>query len=77
MACMHPEMSFQIAKLRHEELTSRRHLVDQPVRSRGIRRFFRRHRDMATLDAVQPPSLVLLPPPREERDPKGRDQRVA
>jgi hypothetical protein len=74
---MHPELNFQIASLRHAELTagSHRHTT---VPARPTRRWsLRRRRDTPAGAVAQPASLVLLPPPREERDPKRHDQRVA
>ena len=75
---MHPEMNIRIAQLRSAELVGRRrhaHELDA-VRRTGIRGFFRRHRD--THPSTEPsPTIVLLPPPREERAPSGHDQRVA
>jgi hypothetical protein len=74
---MHPEMNIQIAQLRVAEMTSRRVHEAGRVRRTGIRGFFRRHRDMR-VDAERPsPTIVLLPPPREEHATSGHDQRVA
>jgi hypothetical protein len=67
---MHPELSLQIAQLRHDELTNARrfrHTTDPVAR----RRFFRRRRDTQLAAETPPAPLVLLPPPREERDPTG------
>ena len=74
---MHPELSIQIAQLRHDELTNARRFrhVPDPVARRGF--FRRRRRDTPAPAAPQSSPLVLLPPPREERDPTGHDQRVA
>jgi hypothetical protein len=66
---MHPELSLQIAQLRHDELTNPRrfrHTTDRVAR----RRFFRRH-DAHLAAATPPAPLVLLPPPREERATTG------
>lgn len=70
---MHPEMTYRIAVLRHEErLRARR--FPAPTET-GRRRWFRRRRDLLTTGVGQPVSIVLLPPPREQREPA--DQRVA
>jgi hypothetical protein len=79
MAGMHPEINIQIAQLRAAELSGRRrhaHELDA-VRRTGISRFFRRHRDVRPSAESPSTTLVLLPPPREERAPSGHDQRVA
>ncbi len=74
---MHPQLNYDIAKLRHEELVNaRRHPAPARVR-RGLRGFLRRRRDTLHAVGTSPVSIVLLPPPREERDPAGHDQRVA
>jgi hypothetical protein len=73
---MHPELTRQIAHLRHDELTDARrfrHPTDRAAR----RGFFRRRRDSHVVTATQPSPLVLLPPPREERDSTGHARRVA
>jgi len=72
---MHPEMSYAIAKLRHEELTGARRF---PARATTRRiGFFRRRRHTPAVVAGPRAPIVLLPPPREEREPVGHDQRVA
>jgi len=79
MVAMHPELNLQIAQLRVAELAGRRLRVHEldGVRRTGIRGLFRRHRDLSEGAERPSPSLVLLPPPREERAPSGHDQRVA
>ena len=74
---MHPEINY-----RHRQAPPRgadqrppRHAAARA--RRGIRGFFRRRRDLPVAVDVQPASIVLLPPPREEREPAGHDQRVA
>ena len=63
---MHPEMTYRIATLRHEErLRARRFPAPADTRQR---RWFRRRRDLLTTGSDEPVSIVLLPPPREERD---------
>jgi hypothetical protein len=76
---MHPEINIQIAQLRAAEMVSeRRHAHEVgAVRGTGIRGFFRRHRHMHPSTEPSTTTLVLLPPPREERAPSGHDQRVA
>lgn len=74
---MHPEMSYRIAVLRHEELIGARRFPTPARRRRGVRGLLRRRRDALVEAGVQPAPIVLLPPPREERDPAGHDQRVA
>ena len=74
---MHPDMTYSIAKLRREELLGARRF---PVAARAGRRgrwFFRRRRDTPVAAVTEPAPIVLLPPPREEHDPAGHDQRVA
>ena len=72
---MHPELNLHIARLRFEELsTAPRHHAS--VR-RGLRSFLRRRRDVHASTFTEPSTLVLLPPPREERDPTGHQRRVA
>jgi len=74
---MHPELSYQMARLRHDELTSASRIAR---RTSGTprRSWFRRRRDTPAVELSQPPALVLLPPPRDERDPaRSGDQRVA
>ena len=77
---MHPEMNLQMAQMRVAERSGRPRRVHEldAVRGRtGIRGFFRRHRDLRA-DVERPSTtVVLLPPPREEREPSGHDQRVA
>jgi hypothetical protein len=72
---VHPDLAYSIAKLRREELLAVRRFP-APA-GRGRRWSFRRRRDMLAAAATPPAPIVLLPPPREERDPAGRDQRVA
>ena len=72
---MHPELNLHIAQLRHQELIG---AVHRPAPAhRGWRGFFRRRRETRAAVGLDLPPIVLLPPPREERDPTGRDQRVA
>lgn len=74
---MHPELNYRIATLRHEELIAARRFprsARPPRRSRGL---FGRRRDTSAEAGAQPATIVLLPPPREERDTVGHDQRVA
>ena len=74
---MHPQLNYDIAKLRHEELVNaRRHPAPARVR-RGLRGLLRRRRDAPPAVGAPPASIVLRPPPREGRDPAGHDQRVA
>jgi hypothetical protein len=76
MAAMHPEMNLQIAQLRVAERAGRRRVHElDAVRRTG--RFFRRHRDLRPGAERPSTTVVLLPPPREERAPSGHDQRVA
>jgi len=74
---VHPEMNFRIAVLRHEELISARRFPRAAPAGRRHRGLFRRHRDTHHAATVHAATIVLLPPPREERDPAGHDQRVA
>lgn len=66
---MHPDLCILIARQRHDELTNVRRL--RQAADRGVRRrFWRRRRDIS-LAPVAPPAALVLPPPREERDPTG------
>ena len=76
---MHPELNLHIAHLRFEELSAapRHRAPASSSARRGLRSFLRRRRDMSATVGVQPSPIVLLPPPREERDPTGHQRRVA
>ena len=77
---MHPEMNIQIAQLRAAEMTGRgrrHHELDRVRPAGGIRAYFRRRRDTHSAAERPSPTVVLLPPPREEHATSGHDQRVA
>ena len=74
---MHPDMNYAIAKLRHEERLHARRFPAPARRPSALRRLFRRRRDISVAVVTSPAPIVLLPPPREEREPTGHDQRVA
>jgi hypothetical protein len=69
---MHPELNAIVARLRYDELSSAAHHTVDAVPRRG---FFRRRRAWHQTRVTAPTPIVLLPPPREERDTTG--QRVA
>jgi hypothetical protein len=76
----HFDLNYEVVRLRNEELVGRatgaRVSADAPRR----RRWFGRRRDTFTLappPPPEPPRLVVVPPPRHDRDPSGRDTRVA
>ena len=73
---MHPDMTYSIAKLRREELLGARRFPAAAGAGRG-RWFSRRRRNTPVAAVVEPAPIVLLLPPRQERDPAGHDQRVA
>jgi hypothetical protein len=76
----HFDLNYDVARMRHNELVERatrgRASADTPRR----RRWFGRRR---TAEGAAPPPapdarrLVVVPPPRHDRDPSGRDTRVA
>jgi hypothetical protein len=70
---MHPELTSIVLRLRADELSRSHRAIDVAPR----RGFFRRRRDMHRSRVTSPAPIVLLPPPREERDTTGHDQRVA
>jgi hypothetical protein len=65
---MHPELTAMIAHQRFDELSGATH---RSVETGPRRRFFRRRRDTEHSRVTAPAPIVLLPPPREERDTTG------
>jgi hypothetical protein len=76
---MHPELNMHIAHLRIEELSAapRHRATDASASRRSIRSMLRRRRDTPLAVGGEPSPIVLLPPPREERDTTGQQRRVA
>jgi hypothetical protein len=74
----HFELNYAVMRMRHEELVGRatRASADGPRRRRW---FGRRRGDVVTAPPPPPDPrhLVVVPPPRHDRDPSGRDTRVA
>jgi hypothetical protein len=66
---MHPELNAMIAQQRYDERSWTTHRSVQTASRRG---FFRRRRDTEHEWVTAPAPVVLLPPPREERDTTGR-----
>jgi hypothetical protein len=66
---MHPELNSMIAQQRYDELSSASHRCVATAPRRG---FFRRRHDVQISWVTGPAPIVLLPPPREERDTTGR-----
>jgi hypothetical protein len=77
----HFDLNYAVVRMRQDEL------VDRATRGRTSadttrgRRWFRRRRGAAEAPAAPPPPeprrLVVVSPPRHDRDPSGRDTRVA
>jgi hypothetical protein len=75
----HSELNYALVRMRHDELVGRatRGRVTS-ASSRGRRWFGRRRAAPAVQPSPpEPPRLVAVPPPRHDRDPAGRDTRVA
>jgi hypothetical protein len=65
----HPDLTYDIVRLRHDELVADSH------RRRGFGSWRRRRRTPP--NAPSPRHLTVVPPPRPDEDQAGRDPRVA
>jgi hypothetical protein len=76
----HFDLNYAVVRMRQDELVDRatRRRVSADMTRR--RRWFGRRRATAAPAPPPPPEprrLVVVPPPRPDRDPSGRDTRVA